>query len=114
MRRTVRTEHADGPITEDSGVVVAADAVGAAAGSPVEADTLSRAVDALAIAVDRLFVTELRRGLADDDTLDLVATARELAAATTATPATRATPAHGRAHAACEAGPGDPEGTCSG
>jgi ribosomal protein L12E/L44/L45/RPP1/RPP2 len=114
MRRTVRTAHADGPITADSGVVVVADAVGAAAGSPVEADTLSRAVDALAIAVDRLFVTELRRGLADDDTLDLVATARELAAATTAT-ATPATTAHGRAaHAACEAGPGDPEGTCSG
>jgi len=43
-------------------------------------ESLSRAVDELAVAVDRLFVTELQRGLADEETVELIATALDLAA----------------------------------
>jgi hypothetical protein len=42
--------------------------------------SLWRAVDELAVAVDRLFVTELQRGLADEETVELIATALDLAA----------------------------------
>jgi hypothetical protein len=49
---------------------------------PTTDETLSEAVDELAIAVDRLFVTELRRGIADEETVDLIAMALDLAAVT--------------------------------
>jgi hypothetical protein len=48
--------------------------------TPTEPSTLSRAVDELAVAIDRLFVSELRRGLADEATIELIATALDLAA----------------------------------
>ena len=44
-------------------------------------DTLAEVIDELVVAVDRLFVAELREGIAGEDTIDLVARARDLAIA---------------------------------
>ena len=44
---------------------------------------LARVVDELVVAVDRLFVAELRLGLADEDTVELVSKVHDLARAST-------------------------------
>jgi hypothetical protein len=51
---------------------------------------LAHVVDELVVAVDRLFVAELRLGTADEETVELVAKAHDLARASSAeSPCTR-------------------------
>jgi hypothetical protein len=69
--------------------------------------SLWRAVDELAVAVDRLFVTELQRGLADEETVELIATALDLAAVARVARFEGAVPREGAARA------NDAEVTCS-
>jgi hypothetical protein len=76
------------PTTDASSIEIARD------------ESLSRVVDELAIAVDQLFITELQRGLADEETVELISTALDLAAVA------RVARFEGRAN--------DPEVTCSG